>query len=86
MEEMTKILLEDKGVNIDNIKDTTIRHYIDTAEASIKNYKCVDEIPDNLKFLIPELASFLYTNNDTSVGIPNHIKDALGLPRVRIVG
>lgn len=97
MLELMKLLL---GIT-DNSKDTILNFYIEKSILAIKNYSCLDVIPEQYNNAVVDLAIYFYKNKDkvgiTSMaqgsrnqsiidGIPESIKACLPKPKIRVVG
>ncbi|MBZ4664463.1 MAG: DNA-packaging protein [Caloramator sp.] len=97
MLELMKLLL---GIT-DNYKDTILNFYIEKSILAVKNYSCLDIIPEEYNNAIVDLAIYFYKNKDkigiTSMtqgsrsqsivdGIPNSIKAILPKPKIKVVG
>jgi len=85
----------------DNTKDAILNFCLDKAVLAIKNYSCLDVIPEQYNNAIVDLAIYFYKNKDkigiTSMtqgsrsqslvdGIPNAIKAILPKPKIKVVG
>ena len=97
MLELMKLLL---GIT-DNSKDTILNFYIEKSILAIKNYSCLETIPEEYNNAIVDLAIYFYKHKDkigiTSMtqgsrsqslvdSIPNSIKACLPKPKIKVVG
>lgn len=97
MLELMKLLL---GIT-DNSKDTILNFYIEKSILAIKNYSCLETIPEEYNNAIVDLAIYFYKHKDkigiTSMtqdsrsqslvdSIPNSIKAILPKPKIKVVG
>lgn len=87
----------------DTSKDTILNFYLTRSYNAIKNYLNYtdEEMENNFKIEIVDLAIFWYKNKDKTGtiqmsqgsrsltlerGLPRHIKDSLPMPRIKVVG
>lgn len=85
----------------DNSKDDILNFYLSKSILAIKNYTCLDIIPEEYNNTVVDLAIYFYKNKDkvgiTSMaqgsrnqsiidGIPESIKACLPKPKIRVVG
>ena len=86
---------------LDTSKDSILSHYINKAKQIILAYCCVAELSEEYTNAIVDFAVNLYTNRNNAgvvskaegersatfeIGIPENIKLALPLPRIKVGG
>lgn len=96
--ELMKTLLEID--TLDTTKDNIFEHYINRALQNVLKYCNVQELPIELDGVIVDYAIYLYKNKDSvgmvkktqgdrgvtyETGIPESIKAALPLPKIKVV-
>ena len=96
MLQLMKLLL---GIT-DNTYDDILQFYLNKAELAIKNYSCLDAIPNEYNNAVVDLAVYFYKNRDktgiTSMSqgarsqslvddIPKTIKAILPKPKLKVV-
>lgn len=86
---------------LDASKDNTINHFLSKARSIIKGYCNIEELPIEYSGAVIDFAVYLYKNRDSTgirkrsegertieyeEGLPEFIKLALPLPRIKVGG
>lgn len=99
---MLDLMKELLGYSIgDTSKDNILNHFLTKSQNAIKNYCNIDEIPVEYDGTVIDLAIICYKNRSSEGikqqsqgsrsatfrdGIPESIKNALPLPKVKVIG